>query len=169
MWNGLFVAAFICSFALPQEVQAENLQIPGGEPVLTVSGEIGVINVGDEAVFDLAMLQELSSTEITTTTIWTDGLQVFEGVLLHDLLGALDVEMGTIRATAINDYAVEIPFEDAVEGGPIVAYLRNGAPMMVRDKGPLWIIYPYDSKPEYNSEEIYSRSIWQLDRIEIVH
>ncbi|RYH00603.1 oxidoreductase, partial [Salipiger sp. IMCC34102] len=39
--------------------------------------------------------------------------------------------------------------------------------MQVRDKGPLWIVYPYDDTPEYRSEVIYSRSIWQLDRIEV--
>jgi hypothetical protein len=48
-----------------------------------------------------------------------------------------------------------------------VAYLRNGAEMSMRDKGPLWIVYPYDAKPDYQSELIYSRSIWQLDRIEV--
>ena len=75
---------------------------------------------------------------------------------------------GTLKATAINDYAVEIPVEDAVEGGPIIAFMRNGAPMSVRDKGPLWIVYPYDSDPAYQTEVIYSRSIWQLDRIEVM-
>jgi hypothetical protein len=39
--------------------------------------------------------------------------------------------------------------------------------MSVRDKGPLWVIYPYDSD-DYRSEVIYSRSIWQLDRLEVV-
>jgi hypothetical protein len=41
-------------------------------------------------------------------------------------------------------------------------------PMSVREKGPLWVIYPFDDVPEYQNETIYSRSIWQLDRIEVV-
>jgi hypothetical protein len=41
-------------------------------------------------------------------------------------------------------------------------------PMSVRDKGPLWVVYPFDDVPAYQSETIYSRSIWQLDRIEVV-
>jgi hypothetical protein len=36
----------------------------------------------------------------------------------------------------------------------------------VRDKGPLWVVYPYDSKPDYQSELIYVRSIWQLAQME---
>ncbi|MEP6320715.1 MAG: oxidoreductase, partial [Paracoccaceae bacterium] len=83
-------------------------------------------------------------------------------------LEVIGVNEGTLKATAINDYAVEIPLEDAVDGGPILAYLSNGVPMSVREKGPIWIVYPYDSDPKYQTEVIYSRSIWQLDRLETI-
>ena len=56
---------------------------------------------------------------------------------------------------------------DAVEEGPIVAYEMDGKLMSRRDKGPLWLIYPYSSNAEYRTEVIYSRSIWQLDRMAI--
>jgi hypothetical protein len=39
--------------------------------------------------------------------------------------------------------------------------------MSVRDKGPLWLVYPYDSAAKYQSEVVFSRSIWQLNRLEI--
>lgn len=54
---------------------------------------------------------------------------------------------------------------DAQGHGLILAYLLDGQPMSVRDKGPLWLVYPYDASPAFRSEVIYSRSIWQLDRI----
>ncbi|MCR9126788.1 MAG: oxidoreductase [Rhodobacteraceae bacterium] len=146
---------------------ADPLPQPGGDVILTVSGDIDVTNAGNTAVFDLGMLRALGVTEIVTETIWTEGEQRFEGVALVDLMARLGVEDGTLRATAINDYAVDVPVSDAVEGGPIIAYIRNGAPMSVRDKGPLWIVYPYDRSAEYRSEVIYSRSIWQLNRIAI--
>ncbi|EEE35430.1 oxidoreductase, molybdopterin binding [Rhodobacteraceae bacterium KLH11] len=95
-------------------------------------------------------------------------MQSFEGVSLDVLLNHVQAEDGTIRAVALNDYAVTIPTSDAIEGGPIVAYSRNSRAMSVRDKGPLWIIYPYDTNEAYQSEEIYARSIWQLNRLEIV-
>ena len=37
--------------------------------------------------------------------------------------------------------------------------------MTLRDKGPLWVIYPFDDDPRYRSETVYFRSIWQLNRI----
>ena len=144
------------------------LDAPQGKVILTVSGKINGTNSEGVALFDLEMLQKLGSKTIKTSTIWTAGPQTFTGVQLTDLLSVLGVKGGTLRASAINDYAVEIPVSDAVDGGPIVAYERNGSPMSVRDKGPLWIVYPYDSSRKYRSEQIYSRSIWQLVRMEVL-
>ena len=41
----------------------------------------------------------------------------------------------------------------------------NGKAMDVRNKGPIWIIYPIDEFPELKTEEISGRSIWQLDKL----
>lgn len=132
------------------------------DPVLKVTYD------GNVKAFDIAALEAMEPSRIETTTIWTEGVQSFTGISLAALLDNLGVTQGTLKATAINDYAVEIPVEDAIEGGAIIAFMRNGAPMSVRDKGPLWIVYPYDSDPAYQTEVIYSRSIWQLDRIEVM-
>ncbi|ROU04418.1 oxidoreductase [Histidinibacterium lentulum] len=136
--------------------------------LLTVTGQISVTNADGAAEFDLPQLLEIAPSRIETTTIWTDGLQTFEGVELADLMALVGADGSALRAVALNDYAVDIPIEDAVEGAALVAYLRNGAPMSLRDKGPLWIVYPYDSSPEFQTEQIYSRSIWQLARIEVL-
>jgi hypothetical protein len=40
--------------------------------------------------------------------------------------------------------------------------------MPLRDKGPLWIVFPFDSATEFQRESIYARSIWQLNRIAVV-
>lgn len=146
---------------------ASALEPPEGEVLLTVTGAITQTNHDDQARFDLAMLGSLDPVVIETSTVWTEGMQVFVGVELVDLLAAVGAQGDTLRAIALNDYAVNIPVSDAIEGGPIIAYLRNGAPMSLREKGPLWVIYPFDANPDYQSEQIYSRSIWQLDRIEV--
>lgn len=146
---------------------ASELEKPTGAAILTVSGNVAITNNDDVAEFDFDMLEALGKTTFETTTIWTEGTEEFEGVSLSVLANVLGLEGEMLRATAINDYAVDIPLSDAVEGGPIVAYRMNGKTMSVRNKGPLWIVYPYDSEKEYRTEVIYSRSIWQLDRIEV--
>ncbi|MGI3185749.1 hypothetical protein [Nioella aestuarii] len=120
-----------------------------------------------EISFTRADLEAIATETFTTSTIWTEGEQEFTGTPLIDFVQALEVDAGVLQAIAANDYAVEIPLSDAVEGGPIIAFLRNGQPMSLRDQGPLWLVYPYDDNPEYQSEIIYSRSIWQLERIVI--
>lgn len=152
--------------ALAGPAAAQTLPDPTGEVILEATGQITATNAPDAALFDLAMLTELKPTQITTSTIWSDGVHTFTGVSLHDLVQHLGISGGTLRMTAINDYMIEVPLSDAIEGGPIIAYAMDGNPMSVRDKGPLWLIYPFDTDTRYQSEVYYSRSIWQLNRIE---
>ncbi len=160
------ILALAATAALP--VSAKDLPLPTGDVILTVSGSLGATNVDDTAQFDLEMLEALDATTFETSTIWTEGEHSFTGVSLAVLADQLGLDGDSLRATAINDYAIDIPLTDAVEGGPIIAYLMDGNTMSIRDKGPLWIVYPYDSNAEYRTEVVYSRSIWQLDRIEVV-
>ncbi|MCJ7873929.1 molybdopterin-dependent oxidoreductase [Phaeobacter sp. J2-8] len=117
--------------------------------------------------FTIAQLQELPVLTVTTETIWTEGEQVFEGVPLSALLNELGVTEGVANVQAINDYAVDIPVEDLGETAPIVAFHQNGDTMSRRTKGPLWLIYPYDDSADFQTELVYSRSIWQMDRLNI--
>jgi hypothetical protein len=161
----LTAAALITSLALPAWAE---LAVPQGEVILTVSGNIAETNAKDTALFDLDMLRALPSQAFETSTIWTNGPQQFKGVPLNSLLAALGAQGSALRAIAINAYEVQIPTSDAQDGGPIIAYELNGDTMSVRDKGPLWVVYPYDSDPRFRTEVVYSRSIWQLDQIEII-
>ena len=157
-------AAFgLCLAALP--ALADVLPVPTGEVVLTISGAISNTNVDDTAQFDMDMLKAMDVETFETSTMWTEGVQTFTGVSLHALLEAVGADDVTIHATAINDYAVDIPPGDWKNEGPILAYERNGALMTIRNKGPLWIVYPFDSDARFRAEVIYSRSIWHLDRI----
>ena len=124
---------------------------------------------GDARVvhLDKAMLHALPSAGFSTSTIWTEGVQHFRGVRLLTLVKCLGIEDGILTLTAKNEYLIEIPVRDLRPDGALVAYERNGRPMGTRDKGPLWLVYPYDENPVFRTESIYMQSIWQLDRIEV--
>ena len=159
-----FAAALIFTAVNVTAVAAGTSDLPS-PPVLDVTAKHS-----PEQVFTLSVedLREIATQNIITTTIWTEGAHEFSGVPLHSLLKHLDVTGTTIEAIALNDYSVDIPVSDAREGGPIVAFAIDGQPIPRREKGPLWIIYPFDQSPEFRTETVYSRSIWQLNRLNIM-
>lgn len=161
---GVHAPRALAESALP--VSAAPLETPKGPVLLTVTGKLGVTDAGGAASFDAAMLAALPRTSFETTTIWTHGVQSFSGVELRTLLDRLGITDGTLKITAINDYSVQIPVSEITAGGALLADMRDGKPMTVRNKGPLWLVYPYDSAPEFRNEIAYSRSVWQIDRIE---
>lgn len=118
--------------------------------------------------FTLADLDAMDQIAFTTSTIWTDEDTTFSGVSLKALLSGLGIEDGTLELVALNDYAVSMPIEELEDSAPIVASRRNGDTMSVRDKGPFWVVYPYDSDPKYRTETHFSRSVWQLNRLKVV-
>jgi len=162
------VAAALAVILSVTSPTAEHLPDPRGDVILSVSGQIDHTNTNGTADFDLGMLAALPTRTFETGTVWTDTVEAFTGVPLKTLLEHVEAEGDMLRATAINDYSVEIPVSEIEDNAPIVAFLRNGEEMSLRDKGPLWIIYPFDADARYQREVIYSRSIWQLERLEIL-
>lgn len=143
-------------------VAAPVLQRPTQTPILKVSGKIGVFNEGNTALFDLKMLEALGTASFSTTTPWYDGPVTFEGPPMTKVMEAVRARGETVTAVALNDYVTEIPMRDFARYGVLLALKRDGAYMPVRDKGPLFIVYPYDTDPELKHRRFYSRSAWQV-------
>ena len=55
----------------------------------------------------------------------------------------------------------------SVIGALLLARLLDDKPMAVRDKGPLFIIYPFDQHEELRTALYLSRCAWQLKAIEV--
>jgi hypothetical protein len=83
------------------------------------------------------------------------------------VLAAAGAEGQTLRAVALNDYRVDIPADDARRYDVVIARLLDGQPMAVRDKGPLFIMYPFDRRPDLRNAVYYSRCVWQLKALDI--
>lgn len=163
-------AALTCAFAAPlgslvSPAHASALRQPQGKVVLTISGKIANTNAGATAIFDVAMLEELGTNGFSTTTPWYNGPVNFEGVLMAQLLDHVGATGTKVTAQALNDYSTDIPVDDFRSFNAILALKRDGAYMPVRDKGPLFIVYPYDSDPALKHQRYYSRSAWQVARL----
>lgn len=143
---------------------ADALAPPTGTPVLTVSGAIEVTNVGKMAVFDMASLEALGLSHFITATPWDQGKVTYEGVHLDTLLRRVGAHGTQLTAIALDDYVVDLPISDFAKYGTLLATRRNGKYMPVSDKGPLFIVYPFDDNTDLQQAIYYSRCVWQISQ-----
>ena len=160
LWRWI-ACAFLCVTG-----PAWALDAPEGRVLLTVTVAQGDGAEPRQQAFDRAMLAELDWREVETFTSFTEGPQRFAGPTLASLFDAMGVEGGTVVAQAINDYSVRFPVSHARDHDVLMALDHNGEAMRVRNKGPIWIIYPL-SEDETAFRPFDDEMIWQLDRIRI--
>lgn len=161
------VTAWVLGILVLTASGAQALEPPSGRVVLTIEGAITRTNQGSKAQFDMAMLEKLPQHSFSTQTPWYPNAVTFTGPLLRDVLAAVGSNGKKITAVALNDYKTEIPAEDALRYDVIVARLMNNRPMPIREKGPLFIVYPFDTRAELRSELYYNRAAWQLNALQI--
>lgn len=157
----------LAALALGAAPAARALEPPGGAALLTIAGNVRSPNVGPTAVFDLAMLERLPRGEVHAKTPWYSTARRFSGPLLREVLQAAGARGARLQATALNDYRVDIPFDDVVRYDVVLATLLDGKPMPVRDKGPLFIMYPFERHPELRNPVFFSRCAWQVNRLDV--
>lgn len=152
--------AAICAVAYASPIRAQT----SDAVVLTIDGEIRGDAPRD---FSIGQLEALGLATIETTTPWHSGKIRFEGVSLKRLMDHVGASGKTASVLALNNYRTEIPLSDFSVHPVILALKRDGQYMPVTDKGPLFVIYPFDSSKELNSELFYSRAAWQVRRITV--
>jgi hypothetical protein len=146
----------------------QALERPKGDVILTVVGaRLSHPNVDGAAEFDMAMLETLTQRSGSMQTPWTSGTVKFSGPLLRAVLDAAGAQGQTLKVGALNDYSANVPVEDATGMDTMLATRMDGKPMSVRDKGPLFLVYPFDVDPSLYNEKYFSRSVWQINRIEV--
>lgn len=150
-------------------LRARSAELPSApaSPILTVSGKIKNCNQGDQAVLDLPMIEHLGLETVVTKMPWYKEEQHFEGVRLSRLMDYVGAFGDRVMMSALNDYTSELPLSDFARYGTLLALKRNGAYMPVSDKGPLFIVYPFDDIPELRQDKFYMRSVWQVSAMEV--
>lgn len=160
-----FLGAGVGALALVCAQQSFALDAPKGKVVLTITGKVGQKNSPAGAQFDMAMLEAMPQKTFTTNTPW-DRLPIkFSGPLLRDVLAVAKAQGTTLQAIATNDYKTSIPVSDTKNFEVVLAHRMNGQLIPLRTKGPLFIVYPFDSKPELNTLTYKERSAWQLKEL----
>jgi hypothetical protein len=140
---------------------------PRDRVLLTVTGSLARADASDRIEFDWRALEQLGLSKLTTWTPWTDGEVEFEGVLARRLMAAVGARGSEVEARALNDYKEVIPLDDFRRYDVLLAMRINGQSIQVRDKGPLWIVYPWSDHPELDDFATREKSVWQLNALHV--
>ncbi|GLR63335.1 hypothetical protein [Marinospirillum insulare] len=164
MLRSVFLPLITCLLISPAFADLPKAE---GEVLLTVTGKITHTNQQDTAVFDLSLLESLEQQEIITHNPWFSGSNRYYGPLGRSLVKAVGADFNSnMRVTSLNGFITEIPVSDFVKYDVILALKKNGKYQRIRDRGPIFTIYPFDQHPKLNTEKHYNRSVWQVEKIE---
>ncbi|MDR6192861.1 hypothetical protein QE372_005195 [Agrobacterium pusense] len=163
MQTGTFFSFFITASLICGGIGSRSVY--ADEPILKMQGLVAEQNISFE--LNLRSIDKMPQTSISTTTPWHRGVTTFSGVLLKDLLTAVNLTGARLRIIALNDYEVEASIPDLVEADELLATRQNGELMAISDKGPLFMIFPFDSRSELQHQRYYSRAVWQIAEIDV--
>ena len=159
-------ASWTCAAAEPVVLRIYK-QVPGNQKqAANAASKAGAASL-PVASYDMAFLKSLPQHTFVTQTPWFKKPATFTGPLLRDVLSAAKVKGAVVYAVAIDEYRAQIPFSDCEQYDMILAHQLDGETLTPKNKGPLFVVYPYDSKPELQSVRFYERSIWQLKSLRV--
>jgi hypothetical protein len=152
----LFLTLFLSGAAIPA----------AAGDFLVVSNSINPAQA--EVRFSEADLLALPQVTIRTKTEFSDGVVEFVGPLARDAVALIDAGTATsVHLVAANDYSINIPLSDFTNYDVILAMQANGKRLSLRDKGPIWLMYPLDDHTELQDPVYNIRLIWQLTVMEL--
>lgn len=139
---------------------------PAGDTILVLRNAVDPAR--PEVRLTEAELLAMPQATVRTQTEWTDGVAEYVGPLARDVVARIGAGSATTaHLVAVNDYSVDVPIEDFTEFDVIFAMQADGKRLTLRDKGPLWVMYPIDDHAELNDPAYNLRMIWQLTTVEL--
>ncbi|ALN74988.1 hypothetical protein [Aureimonas sp. AU20] len=133
--------------------------------ILTLSGRSNGASI--TVPLDLADIDALPQTSFRTTTPWTEGVVEFSGVLLQDCLAASGITGDKLHLVALNDYEAEADRTDMANAEALLATRQNGRVMTIADKGPVFLMFPFDRRSDLQRRSYYAQAVWQLAEVNI--
>lgn len=136
-------------------------------PMLVITGNISRFTDTTTRSYRLseADILALPQASIQTGTSWTP-VSKFSGVKMLDLMQLVGAYGETVEFRTLDDYIFSIPMSDFRRYGVILARSMNGEPLLIKNYGPLWVIYPRDNFPkELNTPTTEAKFVWQVNRI----
>lgn len=123
-------------------------------------------NSGYRQVFSREELESLPQESFTTSTPWTNNIHTYQGPRLSLITDNFLQPFKSIKVYGINGYAYDIKEKELKKYPFILAMKQDGKRMALRNKGPLWVLLPFNQYPKVDSkDEMLNKFVWQVNRI----
>lgn len=119
------------------------------------------------ALSDVSLLS-LPQQTFKTHHTWSKVADEFSGPLLADVLDQVCPKASKLKLKAINDYQVDLDFNKIKQYEPILAMSVNGERLTVRNKGPIWVMIPFDKYTSVPERSLDEALVWQLSSINVL-
>ena len=148
----------------------DPIPAPEGRVILEVIGALAKPNKNGKLLFDRATLEKIGVIRYPNKNKWYSEEVVFEGVSMKALLDAVGVPDGSVkvRMRALDDFQSDAPLEDFKKWPVMLALKMNGEYMSIKNKGPIWVVYPTHIDPEVGMPAFQAKWVWQLHELVIM-
>ena len=144
----------------------QDVPVPTGKPVFTMTGKISVTNRGGTLVFDQATVEKLGLVQAKLYEPWTKQDLEFRGVWLRDLvaLAGPSAEATKLHITALDDYAVDLSLADVRAGGIMLATRAgDGSAIPLDQGGPTRVVFLDGVAAGANADQW----VWSIKQIDV--
>jgi hypothetical protein len=144
----------------------QDVPVPAGKAVFTMTGKISTTNKGATLVFDQRTLEQLGVVRAELYEPWTKQNLAFRGVWLRDLVALAGVP-GTatrLHIVALDDYAVDLTLADIRAGGIMLATRTgDGSDIPLDQGGPTRIVFLDGVAAGANADQW----VWSIKQIDV--
>ncbi|WP_051560176.1 hypothetical protein [Marinobacterium jannaschii] len=159
-WSSLaLLASLYCHASI-----ADTAGHPQGHIILSLTGAVQQSNRTDGGLhFDFEMLEQFPQHSFVTNTPYTKHPHEYRGPRLLTVLEHAGIANKQLTATALNKYSVTLSGSELKQA--ILAIRQDGKKMRIRNKGPIWLMFPLDTVPGLDKPDVHQQMIWQLRSI----
>jgi hypothetical protein len=144
----------------------QDVPVPAGKAVFTVTGKISATNQGGTLVLDQQTVEKLGVVQARLYEPWTKQNLEFRGVWLQDLVNLAEVSAGATRLhiVALDDYAVDLTLADVRTGGIMLATRAgDGSAIPIDQGGPTRIVFLDGVAAGANADQW----VWSIKQIDV--
>lgn len=179
--RGLIAVVTVVTVTIGCERESDDGELAGFREVGTGSASAqsadltigGAIAGGAPIYLDLETVRAYPKTQFRATDPWTEGVHLYQGVHLSQLLQFLGIEpeASVIEVHATNDYSAVIRRSDLENYRYILAYGVDGELFTeidgMENRGTYVIAIDFESHRELDVEVYKHQLVWQVDEIRV--